>query len=70
VAVPVTVALPAGTAVQQLINLDTRASVTFTQTGQNVTFNVSDDPIEVLIQTPGAGNSTLSNGSVSNGTLR
>jgi plastocyanin len=49
-AAPVTIALPTGTAVTKVVNLDTRAAVSYTTAGQNITFQVSDDPIEVLIE--------------------
>ena len=46
---PVTVAIPTGTRVSKVLNLDTRAPITYTTAGQQITFGVSDDPIEVLI---------------------
>ena len=49
-AVPATIAIPKGLAVAALVNLDTRATVAYTTSGQNVTFEVSDDPIEVLLE--------------------
>lgn len=57
-ATPVTVTLPVGTVVSRLINLDTRANVSFAQSGQNVTFNVSDDPLEVL-NSPATGQTVI-----------
>ena len=47
---PVTLSIPLGMFVKQLINLDTRAPIAFTTAGQQVTFNVSDDPVEVLVE--------------------
>jgi hypothetical protein len=47
---PVTIAIPNGLAIAALLNLDTRQTVAYTTAGQNVTFNVSDDPIEVLLE--------------------
>jgi hypothetical protein len=47
---PVTIAIPTGSSVVKVLNLDTRQAVSYTASGQNVTFNVSDDPLEVLIQ--------------------
>jgi hypothetical protein len=49
-AVPVTITIPKGLAVAALLNLDTRATVSYTTSGQNVTFSVSDDPVEVLLE--------------------
>jgi hypothetical protein len=49
-AAPVTITLPTGRKVAQAVNLDTRAMVTYTLSGQRVTFSVSDDPVEVLLE--------------------
>ena len=48
-AAPVTVDIPAGLKVTGVTNLTTRASVSYTSSGQQITFNVSDDPIEILV---------------------
>ena len=47
---PVTIQLPAGLHVVTVLNLDTRAPLSYTTSGQQVSFAVSDDPIEVLAQ--------------------
>ena len=49
-AVPVTIAIPKGSNAVAVVNLDTRAAVAFTVSSQQITFAVSDDPIEVLIE--------------------
>ncbi len=46
---PVTIAIPAGTSVASVTNMDTRQAVSYSTSGQQVTFGVSDDPIEVRI---------------------
>ncbi len=51
---PVTIQIPAPLSVVAVRNLDTRAAVPFTASGQQITVNVSDDPIEVLLE-PTAG---------------
>ncbi|MFC6644168.1 hypothetical protein ACFQBQ_00885 [Granulicella cerasi] len=48
-AVPLTITLPTGMKASAAINLTTRATVSFAQSGQNVTYQVADDPIELLI---------------------
>ncbi|MDE1163393.1 MAG: hypothetical protein PW792_15830 [Acidobacteriaceae bacterium] len=48
-AVPLTITLPAGMKASSATNLTTRTSVAFTQTGQNVTFPIADDAVELLI---------------------
>ena len=47
--VPVTVTIPAGMGVTAVKNLDTRVNVSYATSGQNITFTVSDDPIELLV---------------------
>ncbi len=47
---PVTIQLPAGLHVVTVLNLDTRAPLSYTTSGQQISFSVSDDPIEVLAQ--------------------
>jgi hypothetical protein len=47
---PVTISIPSGLAVAAVLNLDTRATVPYTTAGQQITFAVSDDPIEVLVE--------------------
>ncbi len=47
---PVTVNIPTGVNVVAVVNLDTRAAVSYTTSGQQITFNVSDDPVEVLVE--------------------
>jgi hypothetical protein len=47
---PVTISIPSGLAVAAVVNLDTRATVPYTTAGQQITFAVSDDPIEVLVE--------------------
>lgn len=49
---PVTVQIPSGVSVVAVINLDTRAAVPYTTSGQLITFDVSDDPVEVLVEPP------------------
>jgi hypothetical protein len=49
-AVPVTLAIPTGSAVVAILDLVTRQTVPSTISGQTVTFLVSDDPIEVLVE--------------------
>lgn len=46
---PLTMNIPTGMNVAQILNLSSRATVPFTTSGQQVTFNVSDDPLEVLV---------------------
>jgi hypothetical protein len=45
---PVTVQIPAGLHVLTVLNLDTRALLPYTTSGQQISFAVADDPIEVL----------------------
>jgi hypothetical protein len=49
-AVPVTIAVPTGSTAVSVLNLDTRTPVAFTVSGQQITFSVSDDPVEVLVE--------------------
>ncbi len=51
---PVTVEIPAQASVVTVLNLDTRAPVSYAASGQQITFTVSDDPIEVLVE-PASG---------------
>jgi hypothetical protein len=46
---PVTVNIPTGMQVTQVINVDTRATVAYTSSGQQISFQVADDPIEILL---------------------
>ena len=46
----VTVQIPSGLKVAAVIDLDTRAAVSYTASGQQITMQVSDDPIEVLLE--------------------
>jgi Chitobiase/beta-hexosaminidase C-terminal domain len=46
---PVTIEIPAGSVVSTVLNLDTRQPVSYTTSGQQITLDVSDDPIEVLV---------------------
>ena len=48
----VTVQIPSGLGVVAVTNLDTRAAVPYTSSGQQITLQVSDDPIEVLLMPP------------------
>ncbi len=48
-AAPVTIAIPAGSVVSAVINLDTRQPVSYVTSGQQINVDVSDDPIEVLL---------------------
>jgi Chitobiase/beta-hexosaminidase C-terminal domain len=50
VAAPVTITIPSGLAVAAVVNADTRATVAYTTSGQQVTLSVSDDPVEVLLE--------------------
>jgi hypothetical protein len=45
----VTVNIPTGMQVSSVLNIDTRALVTYTISGQQLAFNVADDPLEILI---------------------
>jgi hypothetical protein len=47
---PVTVSIPKGWRVSQVTNLDTRNAVSYTASGQQIKFAVSDDPIEVIVE--------------------
>ncbi|HET6145512.1 MAG TPA: hypothetical protein VFE02_18565 [Candidatus Acidoferrales bacterium] len=50
-----TITIPAQMQLTSMVNADTRASVAHTFSGQQVSFNVSDDPIEILLDpTPDA----------------
>lgn len=46
----VTIQIPSGLTVSAVINLDTRASIAYTTSGQQITIPVSDDPVEVLLE--------------------
>jgi hypothetical protein len=50
VAAPVTITVPSGLAVAAVVNMDTRATVPYTTSGQQLTVSVSDDPVEVLLE--------------------
>ena len=45
---PVTVNIPSGMSVTAVRNLTTTADVSYKQNGQQISFNVADDPIEIL----------------------
>ena len=45
---PVTVDIPAGMNITSVVNLTSRTAVSYTTSGQQITFNVADDPIEIL----------------------
>jgi hypothetical protein len=47
---PVTVQIPALLSVVAVLNLDTRTPVAYTAFGQQITFTVADDPIELLLE--------------------
>jgi hypothetical protein len=47
---PVTIQIPAGVNVIAVVNLDTRSAISYTTSGRQITFEVSDDPLEVLIE--------------------
>ena len=47
---PVTVSIPKGWRVSQVTNLDTRNAVSYTTSGQQIRFAVSDDPIEIVVE--------------------
>jgi hypothetical protein len=49
-AVPVTLTLPANSSAVAVLNLATRQTIPHTTAGQQITFNISDDPIEVLVE--------------------
>jgi hypothetical protein len=49
----VTLQIPSGLGVAAVINLDTRAAVPYTTSGQQISLQVSDDPIEVLLEPNG-----------------
>lgn len=46
---PITVSIPKGWKVTQVTNLATRNSVSYTTSGQKMSFRISDDPIEVFV---------------------
>ena len=46
----VTVQIPTLVSVVAVLNLDTRTAVSYTTSGQQITFAVSDDPVEVLVE--------------------
>ena len=46
---PVTVSIPVGWRLAKVINLDTRQLVRYSTSGHQITFGVSDDPIEVAV---------------------
>ncbi len=48
-AAAVTVDIPEDMMVTAVVNLDTRLSVPFTRSGQKITFDVADDPVEILV---------------------
>lgn len=50
ISAPVTVTMPNGMALISAINLTTRGAVATTVSGQNVTLSVSDDPVELLVE--------------------
>jgi hypothetical protein len=47
--VPVTVQVPSGVAAQYAYNLNSRKNVPITVSGGQVTFNVADDPVALLV---------------------
>ena len=49
-ATPVAITIPSGLAIATVVNLDTRATVPYTTSGQQLTLAVSDDPVEVLLE--------------------
>jgi hypothetical protein len=49
----VTIQISSGLNVVAVVNLDTRAAVPYTASGQQITLQVSDDPIEVLLEPNG-----------------
>jgi hypothetical protein len=46
---PTVVTIPSGVKVAQVINLDTRAEVSYTQSGSQIKLGVSDDPIGIML---------------------
>ncbi len=48
-AASVTVQIPPGLYVVSIVNLDTRESIPYTTSGQQINLDVSDDPLEVLL---------------------
>jgi hypothetical protein len=50
VAAPVSITVPSGLAVATVVNMDTRATVPYSTSGQQLTLSVSDDPVEVLLE--------------------
>jgi hypothetical protein len=48
-AASVTVTIPQSTIVGSVINVDTRATVAYSRSGQTLTLQVSDDPVEILL---------------------
>jgi hypothetical protein len=48
-AVPVMVRIPVSMRVTSVLNADTRATVSYSTSGQLIAFNVADDPIEILV---------------------
>ena len=49
VGAPTTVSIPAGLKILQVVNLDTREAIDYQLKGSLVTFEVSDDPIELML---------------------
>ena len=49
-AAPVAITIPSALTVAAVVNLDTRATVPYTTSGQQLTLSVSDDPVEVLLE--------------------
>jgi hypothetical protein len=45
----ITVSIPAGWKITQVTNLDTRLAVSYTSARSQITFALSDDPIEVMV---------------------
>lgn len=45
-----TISIPKGYRVSQVTNLDTRNAVSYTTSGQEIRFAISDDPIEVVVE--------------------
>ena len=54
-AAPVTINIPSGMKVTEVVNLTTREPVNYTTSGQQITFNIADDATEVIID-PAADN--------------
>ena len=66
---PLVINIPSGMQVVSAINLDTRAAVSYTTSGQQIKLSVSDDPIAILVQASATSSTTPPTSSVGKTTL-